>query len=171
MVVVESGEHDFEEQYIALFARAERVATRIVGSRAQAEEIAAETMVRALGSWRRVRTYSVPWVTRVATNMAIDVVRRRSSADRSEVGTVDDRAEASADRMLVLTALKTLPDRQRRALVLHHLVGLDIVETAQVLGVTPGTVKTHLERATHAMRSQLAPKVGTTVAEVGDAAR
>ena len=67
----------FEDAYVELFARAQRIAARILDDWSEAEDVAAETMVRAMGSWSRMRAFSVPWVSRVATNLSIDAIRRR----------------------------------------------------------------------------------------------
>src|SRR6516164_791318 len=64
---------DFTAVYPSLFVLAERAAMKIVQDRATAEDVAADTMVRALASWGKVRGYARPWVTRVAVNRAIDV--------------------------------------------------------------------------------------------------
>jgi RNA polymerase sigma-70 factor (ECF subfamily) len=163
---VDIGEQTtFEEAYIDLFVRAERVALRILGDRVDAEDVAAETMVRAMGSWARMRTYRAPWVTRVATNLAIDVVRRRN---RDRAGEPAAWAECdSTDRIVVQAALAKLPERQRQALVLHYVVGLSGPETAQAMGLSALTVKTHLQRALAAMRQQF----GDEFKETTDAAR
>lgn len=142
----------FEETYVELFVRAERVAARILRDRAEAEDVAAETMVKAMGAWSRVRTYSAPWVTRVATNLAIDIVRRRASAptEGRDVGVADD----STDRLVLLAALGKLPSRQRQAVVLFYVVGLTGAEVGEVMGLSSGTVKAHVRRGLAALRSQ-----------------
>jgi hypothetical protein len=78
-----------------------------------AEDVAAETMVRALGSWSSMRTYRSPWVKRVATNLAIDVVRRRN-LDRGGQPAIWADVD-STDRIMVQAALAKLPERQRQA--------------------------------------------------------
>jgi hypothetical protein len=56
---------------------AKRAACKVVGNDATAEDIAAETLARALVAWHRVEGYAAPFVMRVATNLALDEVRRR----------------------------------------------------------------------------------------------
>jgi RNA polymerase sigma-70 factor (ECF subfamily) len=165
VAVVIDEETTFEEAYVDLFVRAERVAVRILGDRVHAEDVAAETMVRAMGSWSRIRTYRSPWVTRVATNLAIDVVRRRSVAHGG--GPTPWADVDSTDRIILQAALAKLPDRQRQALVLRYVVGLSGAETAQSMGLSVLTVKTHLQRALAAMRRQF----GDEFKEMTDAPR
>lgn len=57
-----------------MFVQAERTAARLVG-RDRAEDIASEAVVRALSRWSKVSDHPHAWVTKVATNLAIDLLR------------------------------------------------------------------------------------------------
>ena len=148
-------DEDFEEAFDTLYPRAERLAYRIVGNWAAAEDVAAEALARTYTHWRKVR--SLPhrdgWVLRVATNVAIDVYRRR----RPEPDPPDpvDLADAATIRVALAEALATLPRRQRTVIALHHLSGLTEQEVAGALGLSLGTVKTHARRGTAALRARL----------------
>lgn len=136
-----------------LFVRAQRVARRIAGEPA-AEDIAAETLTRALVGWRRVRAYPQPWVTRVATNLALDTVRRRQPA--VALPTSEELDEAVVRRLALVAGLRRLSRRQREVLVLRYVLGLEEAEIAPVLGLSPGTVSTHTRRGLAAMRRRFA---------------
>src|SRR5690349_16318879 len=73
------GGQSFEEAFDDLFPRAERLAYQILGNRAAAEDVAAECLARTYAHWRRIGRlpHRDGWVLRVATNLAIDEVRRR----------------------------------------------------------------------------------------------
>ena len=62
----------------------------------------------------------------------------------------------AALRDRLIAALERLTRRQREALVLVHLEQFTVNETAELLGTSPGTVKTHLHRALRALRLELA---------------
>lgn len=158
----ESGE-GFEQSYVELFVRAERVAMQILRNRFEAEDVAAETMTRAMGSWMRIRTYRLPWVTKVAANLAVDQLRRRARTGATAAAQLD--WSDSTDRLVIASALRRLSRRQRQALVFHYLAGFSVEETASVMGITAGSTKTHIQRGLTAMRLQL----GSDLVEAFDA--
>jgi RNA polymerase sigma factor (sigma-70 family) len=144
---------EFDERYPELFVLAKRAALRVVNDRAAAEDVAAETMARALVSWTKVARYPEAWVTRVAVNRAIDLTRRRVPAAELPPVSMDD--ESTVSRLTLIEAMRRLPRRQREVVALRYLVDLSEFETAEILGIGPETVGTHLRRGLAAMRSQL----------------
>jgi len=140
-----------DEVFVQLYVRARRVAARIAGREA-APDLAAEIMVRALTSWHRIAPYAERWVTVSATNLAIDSLRaQRPRLESPLERPIDDVA---ATRVTVSASLRRLSKRQRQVVVLRHLVGLPEAEIAATLGLSLGTVKTHLARAMAALRRQ-----------------
>jgi DNA-directed RNA polymerase specialized sigma24 family protein len=90
----------------------------------------------------------------VAVNLALDVVRRKPVP---AVGSAAVVAEPSLDRLVLASQLARLPRRQREAIVLRYLLDLDEEQTARMLGVTVGTVHTHVTRALARIRIELPP--------------
>lgn len=138
-----------------MFTGAFRLATRMLGNRAAAEDVAAEACARAYADWKRVAdlSYREAWVLRVASNLAIDITRRKPRH-----APVVDHAEMEdtvALRIALGAALKKLPRRQREAVVLRHLAGMPEAEVADLLGISSGSVKTHLSRGLAALRARL----------------
>jgi RNA polymerase sigma factor (sigma-70 family) len=129
-----------------------------VGSRELAEDLAQETLVRVCGHWRTVRATDSPtaWAHRVAFNLAKSHGRRRSTWSRVQaragaptIAAVEsDRATA----MAVRDAVATLPEPQRRALILRYFTDLSVRETAAAMRCPENTVKTHTRRALDALR-------------------
>src|SRR5580765_7786649 len=68
---------DFDTEFDRLWSRAYGVAYVVLGDRGESEDIAQETLARALVRWNKVSAYAEPWVVRVAGNLAIDRVRRQ----------------------------------------------------------------------------------------------
>lgn len=155
-----SKDHDegaFEAAYDELFHAAYRVAFRILGSRPEAEDVTQEALTRAYLRWRKVHRYAVAFVSRVASNLAIDAWRRRRRADL-HVATADNdrsgpRHDRVADRVDLLRLLDALPKRQREVLVLRYLADQTEVATAAALGCSVGSVKRHSHRALSALRA------------------
>ena len=150
MVDVTTAE-SYDARFDVLFALATRTAARVVGARGVAEELAQDTMLRALAAWDEIHTFAEGWVTRVAVNRSIDYLRRQRSVAELVPAAVDDleSAEVSIDMQ---RALVSLPLRQRQVAVLRHMADLPEREVADLLGITVGSVKRHLARALAALK-------------------
>lgn len=133
-----------------------RLARRMTGDRTMAEDVAAEAFARAFARWDKVSRldYREAWILRVASNLAIDLGRRRRPALASRPAAPDPAGEVAV-RLTMLSALRALPRTQREAMVLRYLADMSEAEVAEVLGVRQGTVKSHLHRAREALRSRL----------------
>ena len=125
----------------------------------KAQDLVAEAFARAWASWRRVSRHPAPraWVVRTALNLGVSSWRRHrrelpltghdAPADGPVSGLVDTELTA---------ALQRLPARQRQVVALRIFLDLDTAQTAEVLGIAPGTVTAHLTRALAALRTELA---------------
>ena len=71
-------------------------------------------------------------------------------------GPPEDTPEPGIDNVALVTALKAIPEAQRRAIVLHHLAGLSVAEVASETGSPEGTVKARLARGRTALAALLA---------------
>lgn len=145
---------DFEAAFGGLSIIAYRVAYRILGSQAEAEDVSQEALARAYLRWRRVRDHAEPWVAHVAGNLAIDTVRRR----RTPPATVEpdgDVHRTALDRLVLVELLRTLPKRQREVLVLRYLADQSEAATARALGCSIGSVKRHANRALTTLRARM----------------
>jgi RNA polymerase sigma-70 factor (ECF subfamily) len=151
---------DFDEFYQASYPRLLRLTVALTASRQGAEDALQEAYTRALVRWHKVRCLDDPegWVRRVAINQAMDQHRRRARDHRvfsrlrpPPAGPASD----ASDLPDILKALETLPDKQRRALVLHYLADQSVEQIAAGCGLPVGTVKAQLSRGRAALASKL----------------
>jgi RNA polymerase sigma-70 factor (sigma-E family) len=155
---------DFDEFFRAVYPAVYRAALRIVGDGGDAEDAAIEALTRAFVRWPRLRSlpHRDAWVMRVVINEALSQLRRRkrsAAADRQDDGQVLGTDDALATRLTLVAAVSLLPRRQREAIGLRYLADMSEADTADVLGLSTGTVKSHLHRATHALRVSLGDDV------------
>ncbi len=127
----------------------------LVGERHRAEELTQQAYERVWRAWPRARQDPLPYARRVLVNLRVDHRRRRRRERLVDV--VPERAHAAGDDAVVLRdelvrALITLPPRQRRVVVLRHLLDLSVEQVSVELGVTPGTVKASVSRGLAALR-------------------
>lgn len=143
-----------------------RLAGRLIGNHADAEDVVQEAMLRVWTSaprWRPEARFET-WFYRVVVNLVLDGRRRKPLRPLSEAGDpVDPRPdpqEALAQGQaadLVAAAIAELPERQRVAVVLSYYEGASNAEVAALLGVSVGAVEGLLVRARRTLRERLAP--------------
>jgi len=159
------GEHGFRAFYERLQPRAIAVARRMVGSPAVAEDLAAEAFARAYSRWPKVQQHPNPdaWLLRVVGNLAVDHVRKetRRPEVRGDAGRADPSADDAAFRIDLTDALRHLSGRQQEVVVMRYIIDLTEEDVASSLGMSTGSVKTHLHRATAKLRAALGPAEDT----------
>lgn len=152
------------------YDRVHAVCRRIVGTSHDADDAAQEAMIRVVTGLHSFdgRSAFGTWVYRIASNTALDELRKRRRRpmlhvvdDHGEVPDVADamaerRVDAIADRLSLDDAIAGLPDDFRTAVVLRDVADLDYSEIARVLDVPIGTVKSRIARG----RSLLADHLG-----------
>jgi RNA polymerase sigma-70 factor (ECF subfamily) len=134
----------------------------LTGDRAEALDLVQEAFIRAWMRWDRISAYDDPegWLRRVAYHLAVARWRRsRRIILRSSVSL--RREEETHDRLAILDALQALPLSERRAIVLHHLAGLSVDETAVELSAPVGAVKSWLSRGRARLASELSDEGAT----------
>jgi RNA polymerase sigma-70 factor (sigma-E family) len=138
-----------------------RTAWLLVGDVHRAEELAQEALARTYASWGRAREGDpLAYSRRVLANLRIDTWRRRrrevlTSPDLLPDGEVTGLEGPSDDRDQLIRALALLNAKQRRVIVLRHLVGLSEAEVAADLGISLGTVKSNASRGLATLREAL----------------
>ncbi|MGH3678401.1 MAG: sigma-70 family RNA polymerase sigma factor [Mycobacterium sp.] len=155
MCVDIAGRSTFESAFDSLYPRAWHLAYRLVGDRAEAEDIASEALARAFVHWKRIEAlpHRDAWVLRVAANLAIGSIRRRRPVVAVEEPIAPE--DAVATRLALAAALRALPKRQREAVALRFIGDLSEASVAACLGISTGTVKSHTHRALKALSRQL----------------
>lgn len=130
-----------------------------LGNHELAGDATDEAFARALERWDRVGSMDNPagWVYRVGQNWAH---RRRWRTKREsdlflQVSQPTFRNDYYPDPDLA-SALVSLPMKQRSVVVLRHLLGYSERETAEIMGISPGTVKSRLSRSMDQLRYSLA---------------
>ena len=152
----------FRAQYLPLV----RLASLLLGDRGAGEEVVQEAFVKLQLGWGRVRDpeRAPAWLRSTVLNGARSRLRRRRvrSSLRSLPAPATSSAAPAETAVLaveahqrMITALRHLPLRQREALVLRFYLDLSEAETAAAMGLSAGSVKTHVHRGLAALRTEL----------------
>jgi RNA polymerase sigma-70 factor (ECF subfamily) len=141
------------------------VATRMLGDRAEAEDVAQEAFVKL---WRQARRWRPgaamvdTWLHRVTLNLCYDRLRRRreipaaAPPEQTDPAPGADMAMIRAARDAALAAaIASLPERQRAALVLQYYEGLSNIEAAAAMEIGVEALESLLSRARRTLRDKL----------------
>jgi RNA polymerase sigma-70 factor (sigma-E family) len=144
----------FEDYVAARFPALRRLAYLLTGDWTEAEDLVQDALVRCERRWRTIEADDPhAYVRRAVVNGASNWRRRRRlELPLSEQSAVGDHAPSTDARLTLLAALRQLPVDQRQVLVLRFFEQLSEAETAQALGVPPGTVKSRTSRGLEALR-------------------
>jgi RNA polymerase sigma-70 factor (sigma-E family) len=153
-------EAEFEE-FVAATARSlRRTAYLLCGDWHRAEDATQDALLKVYAAWRRldhgtgIRTYAHRAVTTAVIDQGRRSWRREISSDAVPERPVDPIAGVDR-RDAVVRALQELPDRRRACVVLRFFADLSVDDTAAILGVSPGTVKSQTARALESVRDSL----------------
>ena len=147
--------------------RLRAVCARVVGSGADADDATQMALISIVKNLEKFdgRARFTTWSYRIATNAAIDELRRRQ---RRAAATIDDDeaplhlvtpgdvAEASVANVEISAALEQLPEDFRIPVILRDLAGLDYEQIGEILDLPPGTVRSRIARG----RGKLADLIG-----------
>jgi RNA polymerase sigma-70 factor (ECF subfamily) len=163
-----------------------RLARGILRNDSEAEDVVQETYMRALTHLEDFRGDSslATWLSRIAMNEALGRLRRqRPGVELSSLppgtleaqiiqfphsATSEDPEKTMAQREIqrvVEHAIDELPDNFRIVFITRVVEGMNVEETAEILGLKPETVKTRLHRARGMLRENVEKKIGPVVME------
>lgn len=140
-------------------------ALRVLGDQADAEDVTQDAMMRLwriAPEWRAGEAKVSTWLYRVVANLCIDRLRKRGGVPLDDVDEPADPAPSAVQGMqqakrldALQTALDTLPDRQRQAVVLRHIDGLSNMQIAAILEIGVEAVESLTARGKRALKSAL----------------
>lgn len=144
-------------------------AARMLGDRAEAEDVVQEAMMKLwkiAPDWRQGEAQVSTWAYRVTANLCTDRLRRRrvrgetalevAPEPEADLASAVERMTEVARADALQTALETLPDRQRQAVVLRHLEGLSNPEIATIMDIGVEAVESLTARGKRALKQALA---------------
>ncbi len=141
-------------------------AFRMLGNRADAEDVAQEALIRLwkiAPEWRQGEAKVTTWLYRVVANLATDRLRRTRGVALDAIAEPEDGAKPVSETMqdqarqtALNAALNTLPDRQKEAVVLRHIEGLGNPEIAEVMDISVEAVESLTARGKRALAQALA---------------
>lgn len=149
----------FERDYERLV----RAARALVDERGEAEEVVQDALARSYAKWLRSGVPASPsaYVRRAVLNRARSRLGRRIRArlipgERADaVASPEADSVARSEQRRALTLLRALPVRQRECLVLRFFFDESVADTAATLGISPGSVKTHVHRGLRSLEAAM----------------
>jgi RNA polymerase sigma-70 factor (sigma-E family) len=150
--------------YDAEYRSLVRMSAVMLGDVGSAEEVVQESFIAVHAAWRGLRDMdkAVHYLRRSVLNRSRSVLRHRAVVDRHtpkhepEMPSAEQAAMTRLQRSAVVSALRSLPDRQREALVLKFYLDLSEEQVAAAMNISAGAVKSHTSRGKAALRNVLA---------------
>jgi RNA polymerase sigma-70 factor (ECF subfamily) len=151
---------DFDAFYESEYTGALRFAYVLTGRMSVAEELTQDAFLSAYRNWDRIGGYEDPggWIRRVLSHASTSWWRRRSRELRVVTRLHHERAavlELPESDEQVLGAVRNLASRQREVVALVLLEDRSVADTAEILGCSEETVRTHLRRGRAALAEML----------------
>lgn len=142
-----------------------RYLRRMLGNSADADDLLQDVLMRIASGLPDLenRAAVTSWAFRIATNVAIDHIRAKKRARLVEFDEGDEPGEVQGDERLVLDEMNAcvrevidrLPPDHRAAIVLFHIEGRSIAETAEILGISTGATRVRIHRARKRLKEAL----------------
>jgi RNA polymerase sigma-70 factor (ECF subfamily) len=172
-----AGDKDAYGGLVALHSRnVFRVAFRITGDEADADEVVQEAFLRG---YQRLESFESraefgTWIYRIAVNCALNMISKRKVEATYQIGEETDPAQqqvqvadtaASPERSLLSreiealqkTAMRALTATEKTAFILRHMEGRNTTEIGEALHIAPNAAKQAVFRAVQKLRRSLAP--------------
>lgn len=151
------------ELYSTHYRSLVRLAALLVRDLGTAEEVVQDAFVAMHGGWHRLRDNekALAYLRQSVVNRSRSVLRHRLVVDRNtpkpppDMPSAEHGAIARLERSAVIAALRSLPARQREALVLRFYADMSEAQIAEAMQISRGAVKSHTARAMQALRTVL----------------
>jgi RNA polymerase sigma-70 factor (sigma-E family) len=149
-----TGYAGFEEFVVARRGAMLRTAYLLTGNHDDAEDLVQSALIKVVPKWRRISDRPETYVWQVLARESVNRWRRRRWREVATDVVPDTTHYDNTDRISLLEDLRRLPPRQRAVLVLRYFDDLTEADTATALGISVGTVKSHVRDALARLRSQ-----------------
>ena len=155
---------DRETAYVAFVLARQthlrRIAYSLCGDWHRADDLLQIALTKLYVAWPRIRNdgKEEAYARQILVRTSIDEHRRARNRERPGLDGLDPVAPeppSPEDRTELITALQTLPEMQRKVVVLRHWLGLSVAETASELHISEGTVKSHSSRGLERLRAEV----------------
>jgi RNA polymerase sigma-70 factor, ECF subfamily len=159
---VERPPERFEDFYMKEYSNVVGLAFALSRSRSGAEDLAQEAFLAAYSNWDRIAGYEQAgaWVRRVVANRSVSSFRRRKAEAKAlalaALGHRTELPDLGSSDPEFWNAVRSLPRRQSQVVALFYLYDLPIADVADILDMSPGTVKRHLHNGRLALGRRLA---------------
>ncbi len=163
---IQKDQDAFGELYDRHAVRVYRHIYYMVGNAAEAEDLTAQTFLRA---WEAIGRYQVrgapfvSWLLRIAHNLGVSHLRSKRESSQLHDGIVDDKTrrdpesayEVTAEEELVREAILRLREEQRQVIILRFIEDLDYREVAEIIGKSVAAIRVIQHRALNSLRKQM----------------